>query len=452
MNQDNHLVLTGARVVTPKAVFDGSVEIKDGSIVRVGKFSADQAPGARVVEFRSSYILPGLIDMHINDGVSILRGLSSPEEHSDRLAELSRGLINRGVTGVFLATLASPLKEIKSYLEGIALFKRRWNESPAGTEICGALVEGTFMNPDNCGAHNPAYIYPPERKILDSLIETGAVRVVNIAPEYGEDSLKLISYAVEKGLVAAAGHCKPTADQLAKAVDRGLSYFIHLLNGPTGSNTKAFNGGGTLEGALRDDRLAVELIADLIHVAGPVLRDIIARKEPERVIMVSDSMFPSDAPEAEFEINGILGMIDRENNYISVVGRRDGKGNVSKTTPPELETCDFSTLYGSVVNLDTVFANIVRLLTSDMEGYFIRRHEGVALDEAIRQAALMCATNPAGITHLLDGSAGRKLGAVEQGFEADLVVAEISAGGWGVKFLPREVYLAGKPMLGRSSQ
>ena len=450
MSQDRHLVLTGARVVTPQSVFEGSIEIKDGRIVRVGKFSADQVSGARVEEFRSSYILPGLIDMHINDGLAILRRLSSAEEHAHRLSEVSRGLINRGVTGIFLATLAGPLKEIKTYLEGMALFASRWKEEPSGTEICGALVEGTFMNPENCGAHNPAYIYPPQRKILDSLIETGAVRMVNIAPEYGRDSLDLISYAVEQGLVAAAGHCKPTADQLARAVDRGLSYFIHLLNGPTGSSTKSFNGGGTLEGALRDDRLAVELIADLIHVAAPVLRDVIARKEPERVVAVSDSMFPSDAPEAEFEINGILGMIDRENNFISVVGRRDDQGKVLEKARPKLETCDHSTLYGSAVNMDTVFANIVRLLAGDMEGNFIRRHRGVPLDEAIRQAALMCATNPATITGLLDGSSGRKVGAVEAGFEADLVVAEIAAGGWGVKFSPREVYLAGRPMLGRS--
>ena len=449
MNQDSHLVISGARVVTPQSVFEGSIEIKDGRIARVGKFSAEQAAGARVLEFPCCYILPGLIDMHVNDGRSILRGLSSAAEHADRLAELSRGLINKGITGIFPATLAGPLKEIKNYLEGMALFNSRWKETRSGTEICGALGEGTFMNPENCGAHNPAYIYRPERRILDSLIETGAVRIVNIAPEYGRDSLDLISYAVDRGLVAAAGHCKPTAEQLARAVDRGLSYFIHLLNGPTGSNTKSFNGGGTVEGALRDDRLAVELIADFIHVARPVLRDVIARKEPERVVAVSDSMFPTDAPEAEFEINGILGEIDRENNYISVVGSRDDQGNVRKTARPELETCDATTLYGSTVNMDTVFANVVSLLSTNMEGYFIRRHQGVFLDEAIRQAALMCATNPAAITGLLDGSAGRKVGAVEAGFEADLVVAGIEAGDSGVRFSPREVFLAGRPMLGQ---
>jgi len=33
-----------------------------------------------------------------------------------------------------------------------------------------------------------------------------------------------------------------------------------------------------------------------------------------------------------------------------------------------------------------------------------------------------------------------------------IVLAEIACGGWGVKFLPREVYLAGVPMLGKSGK
>lgn len=442
-----HLVLTRGRVVTPDGVRECPVEIKEGRIARVGGFNPLEIPAAQVIDLHSHYLLPGLIDMHINDGVALLRGLSYPEEHAARLAEVSEALISCGVTGIFLATLAAPVKEIKAYLDGMALFRSRRAENRLGAELCGALIEGTFMNPDNCGAHNPAYIFRPDRKILDALIESGSARMVNIAPEYGEESLDLISYAADKGLVPCAGHCKPTAEQLILAVDRGLKYFIHLLNGPTGSNTKAFYGGGTLEGALRDDRLAVELIIDFIHVAPPVLRDVISRKEPERVVAISDNMFPSAAPEDRFEINGILGRIDRENNYISVVGRRGPDGKVTELPPPSLKTCDFSSLYGSVINMDSVFANSVELLTRDMEGYFVRRHKALAFDEAVRQAALMCSTNPARVTGMLDGAWGRKVGAVKEGFEADLVVAGIEKGPSGVKFRPLEVFIAGEPML-----
>jgi phage terminase large subunit-like protein len=48
---------------------------------------------------------------------------------------------------------------------------------------------------------------------------------------------------------------------------------------------------------------------------------------------------------------------------------------------------------------------------------------------------------------MLDGAWGRKVGAVKEGFEADLVVAEIEKGPSGVKFRPLEVFIAGEPML-----
>ena len=447
MPEAGHLIFTGGKVVTPDRVIEGSVELRDGRIVRAGEFPPAASDGAEVVDLAGAYLLPGLIDMHINDGVALLKRISSPAGHADRLEKVSRGLVKLGVTGIFPATLAAPVEEVTGYLEGMAEFRRRWEQSPMGTELCGALVEGTFMNPANCGAHNPAYIFPPDREILDRLLDTGVVRFVNIAPEFGDESLELIEYAAGRGVVVGAGHCKPTADQLTKAVDRGLRYFIHLLNGPTGSSTKSFDNGGTLQGALRDDRLAVELIIDLVHVDGRVVRDVISRKGAERVIAISDSMFPTDAPEGEFEINGTLGRIDREHNYIYVTGRRDSEGNVRPMPVPEARTCDVSVLFGAIANMDDVFANLVGLLSVELEGNWVRRHPACPLDEAVRLASMMCSTVPSRVSGMYDGSWGRKVGAIEEGFEADLVVADVT-GGPEAAFKPKQVYVAGKKLSG----
>ncbi|MCE5269811.1 hypothetical protein LLH00_00830 [bacterium] len=277
MSEAKKIVLTGGRVVTPLGVVSANVEIGGGRILRVGDFPAAGGPGVTVVRLHDSYVLPGLIDMHINDGVSILRGLKTPEQHAARLAEVSRGLLPLGITGVFMATLASPLDELEAYLAGMDLFRERWKAAPMGTELCGALIEGTFMNPENHGAQNPDYMYPPSREVLDRLLAHPSVRMVNIAPEFGDTSLELIAYAAGRGVIPAAGHCKPTADQLGQAVERGLRYIVHMYNGPTGSSTKTFDGGGMLEGALRDDRVTAELIGDLVHVAPAVVRDAIGR-------------------------------------------------------------------------------------------------------------------------------------------------------------------------------
>ncbi len=447
MTEAGHFVLTGGKIVTPQGVVEGAVEVKNGKIIRTGRLKPKTGDGAEIVDTGGAYIMPGLIDMHINDGVALLNRISSPSAHADRLEKVSRDLVKLGVTGIFPATLAAPLDEIAGYLEGMAEFRRRWQDKPMGTELCGALVEGTFMNPANCGAQNPAYMFRPSREILDSMLASGVVRFVNIAPEFGDDSLDLIDYAVSKGLVAGAGHCKPTADQMTRAMDKGLSYFVHLLNGPTGSSTKSFDNGGTLQAALRDDRMSVELIVDLVHVDRRVVRDVISRKGAERVIAISDSMFPTDAPRDVFEINGVLGRVDHENNYIYVTGRRDSQGNVTEIPEPELKTCDASVLFGAIANMDDVFRNLVKILSVEMEGNWVRTHPAHPLDEAVRLASEMCSTVPARVSGMYDGSWGRRVGAVAEGFEADIVVAEVT-GGDGAVFTPKQVYVAGNKFWG----
>ena len=443
MQAGKHTVFTGGRIVTPEKVIVGSVEVSEGKIARIQEGGNISSPGAEVVNLDGAYLMPGLIDMHINDGVALLENYSTSAQHVARLEKVSRDLVKRGITGIFPTTLAAPVEEILIYLEGIAEFRRSWEQDPAGTEMCGVLVEGTFMNPSNCGAQNPKYMYRPDRKILDRMLEPGVVRLVNIAPEFGDDALDLIEYCVSRGVVPAAGHCKPTADQMVRAIDRGVRYFIHMLNGPTGSSTKSFDGGGTLQAALRDDRLAVELIVDLIHVAPRVVRDVISRKGAERVIGISDSMFPTDAPESDFEISGVQGRVDHEQRYIYVTGRRDADGNVQPLPEPEVKTCDASVLYGAIVNEDEVFENLVKVLSVEMDGDWVRLHPALELDEAVRQGAQMCCTVPSKVSGMYDGSWSRRVGAIESGFDADLVVAEIT-GGEKAKFTPRATYVKGK--------
>jgi len=449
MSQAKKVILSGGRVVTPVGVVSANVEIGGGRILRVGDFPAQSGPETRVAQLDGAYVLPGLIDMHINDGVSIIRGLKTPEQHAERLAAVSRGLLPLGITGVFMATLASPLDELEAYLAGMDMFRERWSREPDGAELCGALIEGTFMNPENHGAQNPDYMFAPSREVLDRLLAHPCVRMVNVAPEFGDLSLELIAWIASCGAIPAAGHCKPTAAQLAQAADRGLKYIIHMYNGPTGSSTKSFDGGGMLEGALRDDRITAEMIGDLVHVHPAVLRDAIARKGVGRVVAVSDVMFPVDAPAGGFEINGILGRADEKGEYLYVTGRRGADGGVTEVKSGEIRASNVKVLFGAAVNQDRVFANMVGLLASEVEGNYIRRHSALPLDEAVCHASRMCSENPARLTGLYDGSAGRKVGAVAAGYEADIIVADIARGeGLRAEVQLREVFLAGKPALG----
>jgi len=59
------LILTGGKVVSPDAVIDAAVAIKDGKIVAVG--APDAMPSAKeTVEVTGMHVLPGAIDVHVH--------------------------------------------------------------------------------------------------------------------------------------------------------------------------------------------------------------------------------------------------------------------------------------------------------------------------------------------------------------------------------------------------
>src|SRR3981189_3607358 len=59
------LILTGGKVVSPDAVIDASVAIKDGKIIAVG--GMDAMPAAiETVDVSGLHILPGAIDVHVH--------------------------------------------------------------------------------------------------------------------------------------------------------------------------------------------------------------------------------------------------------------------------------------------------------------------------------------------------------------------------------------------------
>ncbi|MFH1070001.1 MAG: hypothetical protein V1794_10325, partial [Candidatus Glassbacteria bacterium] len=88
MADSGHFILAGGRVVTPEGVADGAVEVKDGWIVRAGNFSANRVRGVQVIELDGAWLLPGLVDLHTNDGVALLKKPDDPQWHVERLRQV----------------------------------------------------------------------------------------------------------------------------------------------------------------------------------------------------------------------------------------------------------------------------------------------------------------------------------------------------------------------------
>jgi dihydroorotase len=90
------ICLRGGRVIDPARGLDAEADVllKDGVVAKIGKGVADAAPaGARVVDVRGSWVVPGLIDLHTH--------LREPgQEYKEDIATGTRAAAAGGYTAV----------------------------------------------------------------------------------------------------------------------------------------------------------------------------------------------------------------------------------------------------------------------------------------------------------------------------------------------------------------
>jgi len=388
------------------------------------------------VDAEGDWLLPGWIDLQVNDLAWLSQGLRSPAEHAARIRDVVRYQSERGVTGIVLATVAAPIEEVIAYLEGAAAVQA--GREPLDGVLLGVLVEGTFMNPAFSGAHNPAHVRPPGVELLDRLLATGGLRLLNVAPEASEEALDVIARASERGIIVGCGHAKPSGDRVREAVRAGLRYVIHLGNGPTGSSLKGFAGGGLMEEALRNDAVFATVIADGIHLDRRIVRDIIARKEIERVAALSDAGFAMGFPRGEFSAFGVHGEASTDGRYLRVLPQEGAQ-------LPNPLSSDVAMLFGSAVGMREVFENLLNWLSVEMEGIHTRRHAALPFDEALRAASALTSGNPARLL----GEAER--GHLRPGERADAVLARIRGGPGEYGVEVRDVWVGGRRIKARSN-
>ena len=403
-----------------------SILVEDGLITSLG---GESRASGEVAEIDASglWAVPGWIDLQVNDIGWLAGGLRTPGEHAARIGEVLDYQAGAGVTGCVLATLAAPLDEILAYLRGMKEVLDGGGKLSG--ILLGSLVEGTFMNPEFHGAHNPDWVLPPDPGVLDQLLSTGAVSMINIAPETTPGAIPLIAEAAGRGVVVGCGHAKPHAECVREAVAAGLAYVIHLGNGPTGSSLKVFNDGGLLEEALRNDNLVATFIVDGFHVHPQLLRDWISRKEVSRCVGISDAGFGTGAPTGPFELCGVQGEPADDGRYLRVVRSAEERELAERTS-------DAGALFGAAIGMREVFENLLNLFSVELEGVHVRRHPAFSLADSVAASSAMCSANPARLL----GIEGR--GVLGPGARGDITLLEITGEPGSFEVKVRETLVA----------
>jgi N-acetylglucosamine-6-phosphate deacetylase len=108
------------------------------------------------------------------------------------------------------------------------------------------------------------------------------------------------------GILASAGHTDAIYDDMARAIDGGLSLITHLYScTSTVTRDHGFRRLGVIETAFLRDELTVELIADGKHLPLDLMRMILKIKGVERTVLTSDCLSLTGTTETEGVMNGV---------------------------------------------------------------------------------------------------------------------------------------------------
>lgn len=375
------LISAGTMVLDGRVCRPGWLRTSGRRILACGEGAP---PGRADVDFPNSLVAPGFIDMHVHGG----GGASYTETQG--VAEAAAFHLGHGTTTTLASLVTLAPTDLVSAVRALAEMTRQ------GT-IAGIHLEGPWLSPGRCGAHDPTLMRDPDPAEVESLLIAGgdAIRMVTLAPER-PGAASTIQRLLDAGIVVAVGHSDATYEQTKRAVDLGATVGTHLFNAMPPLHHRE---PGPALALLEDPRVTVELIADGVHLHPAVVRDVIRVVGPDRVALVTDAVAAAGCDDGAYRLGAVP--IDVASGVARVRGT--------------------STIAGSTATMDRLFRAAVEFATDP--------------DTGLVAAALITSATPARVLGL------NGVGSLQPGYDADLVVlghdlrvaSVMVRGGWHVR-------------------
>lgn len=380
------IAIHASRILTPEdEISEGVIVVEDGRITGLGHRDEMRIPpGAADYVATGMTVVPGFVDVHIHGA----GGHDFMEATPRALDRITSTVARHGTTSLVATTVSAGIDETCQSLAGIAKYIRaheKIEESPEpaapdqgsarglAAEILGVHLEGPFLSSARRGVHPPNALAAPSVETLQRFIEAadGLVKILTIAPEL-PGALEVIAAAVEAKIVAAMGHTDATYEETRAAIQAGARHAVHFYNAMRPFSHRDPSVVGAI---LTDPEVTAEVIADLVHVAGPAIQVLMGTKGFDTVLLASDGIAATGMPDGNYRLG---------NFEVSV---KDGIARNSE-----------GKLAGSTLTLDRALRNVVAL--------------GVPLVDALRMVTVLPARRL--------GVAGKK-GIIAIGADADLV-------------------------------
>lgn len=313
MTGQEYTIVRNGIVLTPcDEIRDGVVVIQGSKILDVGKRGKIQEPAdATVIDANGDYIVPGLIDIHVHgsNGADVLD--STPQA----LKRMSEFFVTHGVTAFAATMVTAPTENLLAGLENVRTVVN--NGGLPGAEVLGVHQEGPFLNPAEKGCHPKELLVAPTPERYRPYLEYADVLTsMTLAPEL-DGAAGLIGALCDAGVVAAAGHTSGIYQEIAPAIDAGLSHTVHcfcnmgtLRRAGTRYDQPLKRVAGAVETFLYEDRLTTELIGDGWHVGDILMKLAVKVKGVERVCWVTDAMSAAGMPPGRYFVGGVEAIVE----------------------------------------------------------------------------------------------------------------------------------------------
>jgi N-acetylglucosamine-6-phosphate deacetylase len=361
------IYIHNATLYTPSEIIEHGVVIISGkTITAIGNQEELAYPaGAQSFNAGGMNLVPGFIDLQVNGGFG-MDFATSPET----IWQVGENLTRFGVTS-FLPTIISSKPETIRHAQ--AVLHQGPPSGYCGAGVIGLHLEGPYLNPEKCGAHDPANLSLPEPIDYEQWSPSSHVRLVTLAPEL-PGSLSAVRSLVRNGVLVSAGHSQANYAQAQAGFQAGIRYGTHLFNGMPAFNHHQPGLAGAI---LNDDRLTAGLIVDGIHIHPSMVKFTWKMLGAGRTSLVSDAVAALGMPAGEYYFGSRSVYTDGSSIKLS-----DGR------------------LAGSLLSLDRALRNLISFT-------------GCSLPEALSTVTQV----PAGLLHLESW-----LGKLTIGSKADLVL------------------------------
>jgi N-acetylglucosamine-6-phosphate deacetylase len=251
-----------------------------------------------------------IIDIHTH-GIDGYDTRTTTEEDILKIAEIQGSY---GVSDILLAIYPSPVHGMREHMETVrkAMEIQRSSVSrhqsgsigqdspktktPAAlmpndcrpATISGLHLEGPFLNPLRCGALGAESCIEPTEDVFRELSEgyEDIIKIITIAPEM-HGALRLMRKISDMGILVSMGHSDATYAESEQGFRAGAKGVTHIFNAMRGFHHRE---PGIAGFGLSNQDVYIEIIADPFHLHDSVIDLIFKIKNPEKIIIISDTV------------------------------------------------------------------------------------------------------------------------------------------------------------------